>query len=258
MPFQAQTQADIDAVLSRLLAVETELAEVESTAGASALRKALGTGTDEDTALIARLGELRAERDTLQMAREQAEQAERSRVEASRNRELSSKIRAGQQHVAALGKLMSQCAIDAENLLSHFAQAYECSKALHTLFPASNTLSLVLPGRLPRIVQAEIVRCQRDEGVRLFERTKHPWVSDFQRHATGEIIPMDQLLQLDLIRSRFKELLAQYSSSDAATSPGPASDDAAVSGEVPPSLEAAADFTDEGEFEPVPGEIVVP
>jgi hypothetical protein len=238
MPFQAQTAADLDTVRARLEALDEELAQLEATAPAAALRKALGTGSDEDDELLARLPLARDERSTLAMAVDAADRAEQDRQNAAKHKEIASKIRAGQGYLAALDRDMHMCAAAVENMCAAFAAATENARALYTLFPGSNNLAPVAPSRLARIIGAEIERHGRANGIRVLDGGNIPWVACFEKRGSGSIEPLDELLRLGLIKDRLKQLLAQYSSPAAGGDPATSSEP-----DPAPVADVALEFT---------------
>jgi hypothetical protein len=135
MTFIAQSTADVQTVKARLAEVEHDLAEVEATAPAAALRKVLGTATDEDAALLAKLPVLRDERDSLQLAQLAAEHLEAERKEEARARENVARERALVQHLAKISREAVAVASAAENLVSAHARMAEAARSAAALLP---------------------------------------------------------------------------------------------------------------------------
>jgi hypothetical protein len=135
MAFQSDQQKNIDTVKASLEAVEQELAQAEATAPAAALRKVLGTATDEDAALLAKLPVLRDERDSLQLAQLAAEHLEAERKEEARARENVARERALVQHLAKIQKEALAVASAAENLVKAHVRMAEAARSAAALLP---------------------------------------------------------------------------------------------------------------------------
>lgn len=169
MAFQAQTTADLATVTDRLAAVEQELQVAEATAPAAALRKALGSATDEDAALIARLPLLRQEADSLRMAKEAAEQADADRIATGRRKEMAAQIRACTQHVARTEKEVLACAAALDATTRCFNRALEAGRAATALLPSAIRAKhwpaeAMALKRVKQMLTAEMMRLGRANG----------------------------------------------------------------------------------------------
>jgi hypothetical protein len=180
------------------------------------------------------------------MAKEAAEQAEADRKEQARARELASQCRASQQHLARLEKEITAAAAAGAAMQRSFDRAADAARsALAAMTPqlrAAHWMQLA-PKYLQRLLLIETHQAGKRSGsITVVIPEMVGFAEDMKGWASGNVPNIQTLLGRDLgvIRAKLRSLMPPQGSSDAATSPGPASDDAAVSGEVPPIPEAAA------------------
>lgn len=212
--FVAQTQADLATVEKRLAEIEAELQAVELAAPAAALKAALGTGTEEDVALIARLPVLRAEAASLQMAKEAAEQAEADRLAAAKNREIAASCRAATQHVARCEKEILAAMVAAENSAKAFARAVDAGRSALALLPRSLRAQAypdmaLSSKRLRRWILLQFARTGRETGQSVVQD-----IAAFSRDVEtpdGKIPDVSGLLAKDLavLRADLRKVLSR-------------------------------------------------
>jgi hypothetical protein len=219
--FQAQSQLDLATVEKRLAEVEAELQSVESGAPAAALRNALGTGTDEDTALVASLPVLRAELDSLRLAREAAQQAEADRVQAARHKETASACRAATQHLARCEKELLAAAAASEAATRSYNRACEAARSAMSLLPRPIRVQayaeiVLSPKRLRRHLLIELTRHGHDIGESIIaDFGRGSFVRDVE--VNGRIPPAANLIARDFagLRDDLRKILHKVSPSDA-------------------------------------------
>jgi hypothetical protein len=231
MTFQAQSQLDLATVEKRLAEVEAELHSVESGAPAAALRNALGHGSDEDTALVASLPVLRAELDSLRLAREAAQQLEADRVAAAKNRETASACRAATQHLARCEKELLAAAAASEAATRSYNRACEAARSAMALLPRPIRVQayaeiVLSPKRLRRHLLLELTRHGRDVGESIIaDFGRGSFVRDVE--VNGVIPPTANLIARDFagLRDDLRNILHKVSP---AGDPFPPADEAAA------------------------------